>query len=106
MIIKCYAISQILHISNVYSMPENTCKELESILVEFLWNGKQNKVKYNTVIQDFIDGGYRMPDIRLILKLQKIKWVQKYFDSTNSMWKNTFHTAVRSNNVKYLLLAN
>ena len=50
-------------------IPEKYKKEIESKCFKFIWNGKPDKVKRNTLIGDFEKGGLNMIDIEIILYL-------------------------------------
>ena len=45
LILKTFAISQILYVASVLHVPEPILKELDSIMFNFLWNGQAHKVK-------------------------------------------------------------
>ena len=57
--------------------PKSLIEEITCIMHEYVWKGKSIKVKKNVVIQDYSDGGYRMPDMYTIVKSQKLKWVKQ-----------------------------
>ena len=42
-------------------------KNTKNKCVKFIWNGKPDKVKRNTLIGDFEKGGLKMIDIKVIL---------------------------------------
>jgi hypothetical protein len=44
-------------------IPEKYKKEIESKCFKFIWKGKPDKVKRNTLIGDFEKGGLKMIDI-------------------------------------------
>ena len=79
LILKTFALSQILFLSTVLHVPDHIVKEIETLSYKFLWNGKQHKVKRKVVIQDFERGGCRMIDLEEMMKVQKIKWIKKFF---------------------------
>lgn len=73
LIIKTFALSQILYVATVLHVPEETVKEIESLSYQFLWNGSQHEVKKRVVIQDYQFGGCKMVDCEEMFKVQKIK---------------------------------
>ena len=92
LIAKTFGISQILYVSSVVKAPEWARKEIDRILFEFLWNGKQHKVKKNVVIQAYADGGLSMCDFDIMNDVQYLKWVNRYFNNSESSWKHTFRS--------------
>jgi hypothetical protein len=55
-------------------IPEKYKKEIESKCFKFIWNGKPDKVKRNTLIGDFEKGGLKMIDIEsYFISLIKVK---------------------------------
>ena len=53
LIIKAFALSQLLHVAAVCHIPKKIMTEVERIIYEFLWNGKLHKVKTKVIIQDY-----------------------------------------------------
>ena len=93
---KVYGISKINYISAAFQISEPYIKRLESILYSFIWKGKNDKVKRNTLIADYSQGGQRMLDIRTILMKYNIKFIQRYLGNTNSNWKRIFEYFLKS----------
>ena len=68
--------------------PANIIKTIENIFFKFLWNGKPDKVKRNTLIGNYIDGGLKMPHITSFIHALKISWIKKILDpNKKSSWK-------------------
>ena len=60
LLIKSYALSQIVYATAVLPIPNNILLEVENMIYEFLWNGKQHKLKKSVIIQDYQEGGNNM----------------------------------------------
>ena len=58
--------------------PQTIVKELNTILFKFLWHGKGEKIKRNTLIKETLKGGVGMLDLTCYLKALKITWVRRY----------------------------
>ena len=106
LIIKTFALSQILYVATVLHVPEETVKEIESLSYQFLWNGSQHKVKKRVVIQDYQFGGCKMVDCEEMFKVQKIKWIQKYFVEKEKYWKLTMRELIGKQNLNVFLSSN
>ena len=92
LILKTFAISQLLYVASVYHIPDYILKEVEALAYMFLWNGRAHRVKQRVVIQDFELGGCKMIDLFEINKVQKIKIVKRYLSSPEGAWKHTMKT--------------
>jgi len=62
-------------------------KRIESCLYKFIWKGN-DKVKRNTLIQDYKNGGLKMLDLETAEKKQCVKWIQRFLEpKVISPWK-------------------
>ena len=80
------------------SLPTNQCAvdEVNSLFYKFLWNGKGDKIKRDTLISVYEHGGLKMIDIRLFTQALRSNWVRKYLDTGNhSKWKLFFDLQLR-----------
>jgi hypothetical protein len=57
------------------------------VCFKFIWNGKPDKVKRNTLIGDFEKGGLKMIDIDSYFISLKVSWISRLNDSKFSNWK-------------------
>lgn len=67
-IVKKYAVLKIMYRVSVIPLSKKLIKEKNSIIYEFIWNGK-DKVKRHALISDGKNGGLRMLDIESLIKL-------------------------------------
>ena len=63
-IIKTLAVSQIVYILSSLPTPPDVLKTINSILYDFLWDGKGDKIKRTTMINSYAEGGLKMLDIQ------------------------------------------
>ena len=87
-VLKSLIISKLTYILS--PLPTNHCAidEINSLLFNFLWNGKGGKIKRDVMISEYEHGGLKMTDVRLFTKALKASWVKKYLDSENlAKWK-------------------
>ena len=87
-IIKTLAVSQIGYIlSSLPTLPD-ILKTINSILYDFLWDGKGDKIKRTTLINNYAKGGLEMLDIQSFNESLKMKWIQGYLNEENKgKWK-------------------
>ena len=103
LIIKSLALSQIIYIMNLLPFPDESIKEVENILYDFLWNGKTHKVKKSVIIQDFKAGGHNMADIQSMNITQKLKWIKLYLNGHNCLWTGLMEAIINVKNLNVFL---
>ena len=87
LIMKTFALSQILFLSSVHIIPEWAIKEIKDLMFAFLWNGKHHKVKDDVIVQSIEHGGYNMIDLSAMIIAQRVRWVKRYLSKDICMWK-------------------
>lgn len=91
-VIKSLAISQLTYLLSVLpNPPDNYFKKIEKIFLNFIWSGKPDKIKRQTMFSKIEEGGLNMTDIFLFKDAIKIAWVKRYNDPCNEgKWKLLF----------------
>ena len=87
LIIKVLSIPIFTFIASACVIPEKYKKEIESKCLKFIWNGKPDKLKRNTLLGDFEKGGLKMIDIESYFISLKASWIGRLADSKCSNWK-------------------
>ena len=87
LIIKALIIPIFTFIVSSCVIPKKYKKDIESKCFKFIWNGKPDKVKRNTLIGDFEKGGLKMIDIESYFISLKASWVCRLADTKFSNWK-------------------
>ena len=80
---KTLAVSQIIYILSSLPTPPDILKTINSILYDFLWDGKGDKIKRTTIINNYAKGGLKMLDIQSFNESLKLKWIQGYLNEEN-----------------------
>ena len=87
-IIKSLAVSQIVNVLPSLPTHQGALKEINSLLYDFLWDKKGDKIKRVEMINDYDKGGLKMIDIRSFNESLKMKWIQGYLNNDNQgKWK-------------------
>ena len=89
LILKTFALSQLLYASLVLPMPKKILNEAQAIMYNYLWNGPTYKVKKDVVTQGFEKGGCKMIDLQEMIDVQKLKWIKKILNDKEYTWKYT-----------------
>ena len=69
------------------NVPKSIIEQLKRIQNEFLWNGSNPKIKYNTLSLDFKNGGLKNVDVDKKIISLRCSWVRKMYDNTCHDWK-------------------
>ena len=72
---NAFPISQIVYPSTVLDTPSNTLHEIDSILYNFLWDGKRSKSAVKVIENSIKLGGLNMPNIILNVKSWQLSWL-------------------------------
>ena len=88
-VLKSLKVSQLVYILSPPPPPPPTnqrvLEEINTLFFNFLWNGKGDKIKRNTMISDYSEGGLRMIDL---ISFNKALKYLKYLDPENhGKWK-------------------
>jgi hypothetical protein len=51
--------------------PDSILNDIEKIFYKFLWNGKKDKIKRSIIINEYEEGGLKMPNIQSFYKALK-----------------------------------
>ena len=88
-VIKSLAVSQIVYLLSSLPSHQKVVHEINSILYDFLWDSKGDKIKRTEIINDYDNkGGLKMIDIQSFHASLKTKWVQSYLNTENKgKWK-------------------
>ena len=82
-------------------------KDINNLLYQFLWDGKRDKIKRAEMINDYATGRLKMVDIQTFNRALKVKWIQKYLDSSNKgKWKLFLDFFLAKYNANLLITGN
>ena len=82
-------------------------QNVNTLLYDFLWGGKGDKIKITEMINNYSRGGLKMIDIRNFNISLKVKWLQGYLDSDNKgKWNVFFDYYLERYGGKLLILSN
>ncbi len=86
-VVQSLIIPQILYLCAVLYTPESVINKLHELIIKFVWNGKNPKVKHTTMIGNVEDGGLKLPDVKAKIKAIKLAWLQRMCKSDTLFWK-------------------
>ena len=70
------------YIPDYYSFnpSEDTIKRNKKLMFNFIWGGKPEKIKRNTLKQNYENGGSRMIDLEIFIWSLKVRWIKRITD--------------------------
>ena len=78
-IIKTLVIPKIVYALSLIFCPTKILEKLDKILFSFLWDNKTPKIKRETIIANYCDGGLKMTDVFLVHESAKIRFLLKEY---------------------------
>lgn len=85
---KTFAISKLVYLfQTLPNPPSSFILELNSILYNFIWNDKPDKVKRQTIINPIHLGGLKVIHLESFIHSLKITWIKRYLSESNGVWK-------------------
>ena len=105
-IIKTYAMPKFMFRAAQIPLTKDIIKEINTVLFQFVWRGRKDKIKRLSLIGDYKDGGLRMPHVESLIKAQRIICLKKYLDGNKSTWKLFLDHYLRDYGGSFLLKCN
>ena len=73
------------------SPPKNILDEINKCIFNFIWDNKPDKIKRKILINDYKDGGLKVPNIYMLNKSIKASWVKRLLDERNNHQYKAFY---------------
>ena len=106
-VIKSLLASQLVYILSPLPPSHHNLNEIKDVFFNFLWDGKQDKVKRTEIMNDLAEGGLKMLDLQSFNRALKAKWVQRYLDPHNrGKWKLFVEFSLTGHDINLLLQGN
>ena len=86
-VFKSLAISKLIHLALVTEIPTTTINLLTKIQMEFIWKGKNPKIKNSTLCNGYEYGGLKNVDIFSKVVSLQCSWIKRLFDNSFHQWK-------------------
>ena len=80
-------LPKLLYICNVIVPPKHVILNVKRKILEFIWNTKRPNVKYQILIQDYDNGGIKLPGIELRLQTQRVLWAKRLLTGDDNVFK-------------------
>ena len=83
-VFKSLAISKLIHLALVTEIPTSAINMLTKIHMEFIWKGKNPKIKTSTLCNDYENGGLKNIDIFLKVGSLQCSQIKILFSNINN----------------------
>lgn len=87
LVVKSLALSKLYYICSKIDVSDKFIARVKKEISDFIWHGRKPKIKYNTLIGDYKEGGLRLPDFESYIKTNRLKWAFKLFNGEERPWK-------------------
>ena len=105
MIIKALVIPIFTFVASACVVPDRYRKEIESKCFKFIWDGKPDKIKRNTMIGNFEMGGLNMIDIGSYFASLRASWVSRFVSGEMDNWKLIPYKYIRQFGKNWLIFS-
>ena len=86
-VFKSLALSKMIHLALVKTIPNTTVEELNKIQKNFIWNNSKPKIKNCTLSGSYLDGGLKNVNIKVKIISLQCSWIKRLFDNNSHNWK-------------------
>ena len=86
-VFKILALSKILYISSMKTIPKFITEKLDKLQKSFVWKSKKSKIKHSTLIRDYSEEGLKEVDIKSKIVALQLTWIRRLDDGNFYPWK-------------------
>jgi len=86
-IVKTLALSKLIFSSSNLNLPKHLSHTINSMIFNFIWQGKPPKFKRMTIAGEKNKGGLKMIDFEVMNTTLKIVWIKRICQNSDSSWK-------------------
>ena len=96
-VLKCFALPKLVYPLTVLpNPPEGILQDIINTMFKFIWNGKPNKIKKETLMRNIENGGIKMVDLRKFIYSLKASWINRILDNNKGPWKQIYLSKLTS----------
>ena len=77
-VIKSLVLPKLVYISSLLPTPQTIIKEVNQLIFNFLWKGKDKVTRLST-INIYGEGGLKMMDLDSMIKALRLSWLKRVF---------------------------
>ena len=93
-VIKSLVLPKLSYVAQMLPNPgKEYVKEVDDILYKYTWNNKPDRIKRSQFIQNYENGGVKMPDVESHINALKINWFRRVVQG-GKKWIKLFEMCV------------
>lgn len=85
-VLNILALSKLWYVGTVQSPSDQTVEKINKIIWTFLWKNKRALIAKERCVQNIIQGGVGIIDVKIKLKCLKLKWLEKLLSQPDAIW--------------------
>ena len=94
-VIKTLALPKLIHLFSALPDPnKQLVDEINKIFFKFIWGYKVERLKRNTIVSNYDEGGLNMVHLSSFISYIKLKWVKRYLLDNEGTWQNMLHNTL------------
>ena len=86
-VFKILALSKILYISSMKTVPKFVTEKLDKLQKSFVWKSKKPKIEHSILIKDYSEGGLKDVDIKSKIVALQLTCIRRLHDGNFHPWK-------------------
>ena len=79
-VVNIFILSRLWYRTEIFSIPPHILRELDSYIIEFVWNGKKHEVSKELLCASLENGGLGLTKITNKIFAQRIVWLSKLYN--------------------------
>ena len=94
-IVKTFVLGKLIHLFSSLPNPDNQIiHQLNTLIFNFIWDNKPEKVKRIQLASDYLQGGLKMVNLENFINSLKITWLRRLLTSMQTPWITLFETTI------------
>jgi len=78
-VIKSLVLPKLSYVAQMLPNPDQEfIKEVNDMFFKYVWNDKPDRIKRNQFVQNYENGGVKMPDVESHINALKINWIRRF----------------------------
>ena len=102
-VLKTLAIPQLLYPMSVLPIPTNVVSIVDNMIIDFMWNKRQPKVRKEVIIQNIENGGIKVPKFATIVEANRISWIRRLLNDSDAKWKNILSAIIQPFSIQHFI---
>ena len=85
-VLNSLALAPLIYVSSVTETPARVITEIQDLIMDFVWEGKQPKIAKNVLMQSIENGGLKLCNFEIKTQALKLAWINRIIRGKDSKW--------------------